>query len=195
MSRRAKKHLKKALETMAKRLGEIPLELRNNRHLIKNLWLDMSLRLQIVKHRKSKKKRYNIKDFNFSDTLTIKDALTAFEQIKDYLYIFKLRDNDIQGQDIIRCKNVEIRRFLIQEYGAKKLFSELNAHIIHRDGSSRLLSLNMNGGGVIMMVEVTDSTTNEKYLLRVPPFMSNCKQAIAWTFGMSADEYDPLQEA
>ena len=39
------------------------------------------------------------------------------------------------------------------------------------------------------MVKVKDSTTGEIYLLRVPPTMKTCKEAVAWTFGMTAEEY------
>ena len=32
------------------------------------------------------------------------------------------------------------------------------------------------------------------YLLRVPPHMKTCKQAVAWTFGLEEIEYNPVKE-
>lgn len=41
-------------------------------------------------------------------------------------------------------------------------------------------------------VELDGSYKN--YYLCVPPTMKSCKEAVAWTFRMSAEEYVPSQE-
>jgi len=46
----------------------------------------------------------------------------------------------------------------------------------------------------MVMVKVIDSTTNNIYLLRVPPDMQTVSQAVAWTFDMNKEEYRPLKE-
>ena len=46
----------------------------------------------------------------------------------------------------------------------------------------------------IRLIKVRDSTTRQFYLLRVPPTVWTCKQAVAWTFGMEEDEYYPTKE-
>ena len=43
-----------------------------------------------------------------------------------------------------------------------------------------------------MVVKVQDFTTKEKYILRVPPHVRTCKEAIAWTFLMEESEYNPV---
>ena len=50
-----------------------------------------------------------------------------------------------------------------------------------------------------MMVHVVNATPEpdgnfHDFFLRVPPWMQTAREAIAWTFGLSADEYDPQQE-
>jgi hypothetical protein len=32
-------------------------------------------------------------------------------------------------------------------------------------------------------------------MLRVPPEVTTCKEALAWTFGMSTEEYNPIKES
>ncbi len=198
MSRRAKKFLENALNTIAERKIDIPWQFGSGRRdgifLIKNLWLEFSPMIHIIRHGSKRKKRYKLNNFNISNKLTNKEALLAFDRIKDYLLFFKLVDKTIQGQDIIKCKNITIRTYLINEYGAKKLFEELKAKTVDTDKSSKLLRLNLEGHDHILMVQVKDSTTGEKYLLSVPPNMKNCRQAIAWTFELEAHEYHPLKE-
>nr|MDO8110691.1 hypothetical protein [Candidatus Sigynarchaeota archaeon] len=40
-------------------------------------------------------------------------------------------------------------------------------------------------------MKVKDSTSGKYYVLRVPPEMRTCREAIAWTFGLSVIEYEP----
>ena len=49
------------------------------------------------------------------------------------------------------------------------------------------------------MVRVRNSTpepdgTYKIYRLRVPPWIQTARQAVAWTFGLSEEEYAPLEE-
>lgn len=52
----------------------------------------------------------------------------------------------------------------------------------------------------LVMVEVTNSTqepdgTWKSYMLRVPPTVQTCQQAVAWTFGVDEREYAPAAES
>jgi uncharacterized protein DUF6745 len=49
------------------------------------------------------------------------------------------------------------------------------------------------------MVEVRNSTpepdgSHKRYWLRVPPEVHTAREAVAWTFGLSADSYQPVIE-
>jgi hypothetical protein len=50
------------------------------------------------------------------------------------------------------------------------------------------------------MVEVRNSTPepdgiHKHYWLRVPPHIGSAREAVAWTFGLSAGDYAPLIES
>ncbi|SRR6266699_3834666 len=48
----------------------------------------------------------------------------------------------------------------------------------------------------VMAVRVHDPYGEQKeYWLRVPPFLSSAKAAVAWTFNMVGDEYNPIVES
>lgn len=52
----------------------------------------------------------------------------------------------------------------------------------------------------LRLLEVTNSTAEpdgsfKKYYLRVPPRVLTALEAVAWTFDMRADEYDPVIES
>lgn len=112
--------------------------------------------------------------------------------IKDYLLFFK---EELKARDILKCSNVEIRRILLSNFGYKRFVEELGGTIIHTDGESELLLLRIRKDQEpLMVVKVQDSTTRETYILRVPPHVRTCKEAIAWTFSMDESEYNPVIE-
>jgi len=49
--------------------------------------------------------------------------------------------------------------------------------------------------GVLAIVEVVCPSTARRHLLRVPPRVRTCHQAVAWTFGLLPSEYRPGAEA
>jgi hypothetical protein len=49
-------------------------------------------------------------------------------------------------------------------------------------------------------VEVVDATaehdgTRRRYALRVPPMVRTGREAVAWTFGLDAGDYEPLVQS
>lgn len=102
----------------------------------------------------------------------------------------KLRENvDVTPADIVACKNQELGQMALKRYGYEKFIADAEAEIVSSSGESNLL--NVHG---IKFVSVKDSSTSRRYLLRVPPGMEKCEEAIAWTFGMKAAEYQPEVE-
>ncbi|UCE14629.1 MAG: hypothetical protein JSV04_05465 [Candidatus Heimdallarchaeota archaeon] len=112
--------------------------------------------------------------------------------LKDYLLFLK---EELTARDILRCSNVEIRRILLLDFGFERFVEEFGGTIIHSDGDSELILLQIRKSEEpIMVVKVRDSTMKETYLLRVPPHVRTCKEAIAWTFSMDESEYNPVIE-
>ena len=100
--------------------------------------------------------------------------------------------------------NVPLRRVMIDRFGADRLVLTTNSEIVDQDqdrlGRPRLLRrLRIPGDENIVMVQVVNATPdpegwNRLHLLRVPPTVRSCAEAVAWTFGMEASEYAPVQE-
>lgn len=97
--------------------------------------------------------------------------------------------------------NLEARRYLMIAYGTKRFMTNARARIIHKDETGTLwgLGLRHDGNPEMAIVEVADATPPpsgepRRYWLHVPPEVSTAREAVAWTFKLSADEYQPEVE-
>lgn len=106
--------------------------------------------------------------------------------------------------DVLATRNAELRRVLIQLYerGDPGAFiRDADADVIaldyDRHGNQRLLlRFPLPGDEPYVAVQVINSTpepdgSHKRYILRVPPTITSCRAAVAWTFGLAADDYDP----
>jgi hypothetical protein len=102
---------------------------------------------------------------------------------------------EIQGE-----ANVEVRRVLLERYGFDRYVANTGAMPIHADETGTLYRCEMAGDEPLVVVSVLNSTTDgdgsrARYVLRVPPDMTEARQAVAWTFGLRPDEYRPVRES
>lgn len=96
-------------------------------------------------------------------------------------------------------RNSEIRRVLMEKYGIARYVPDLGGEIIHRDLYGVLYRAVTPSDGPIVLVKVLNSTpepdgTFKEFFLRVPPTISTAREAVAWTFGLTGDEYSPRKE-
>ncbi|TXH53766.1 MAG: hypothetical protein E6Q97_12355 [Desulfurellales bacterium] len=103
----------------------------------------------------------------------------------------------LDPQQIIRHENQEVRRVMIDRYGAQNLFERLTSKVIHEDETGRLRRIEVPGDDEepIVVVEVLNSTpepdgTIKTYYLRVPPTTRRAKEGVAWTFGVDEAHYE-----
>jgi len=105
---------------------------------------------------------------------------------------------DIDGES-----NAEIRRVMIERFGAERLIREGGAQLVGEDETGRLWhrtrSYRRWEPEPLVMVEVVNSTPEpdgsvRTYYLRVPPDLRTARDAVAWTFGLSGHEYLPVRE-
>lgn len=102
-------------------------------------------------------------------------------------------------EEIIRTTNAEIASAALRLLGYDSFIEQAKPEIVDRRGDDELLSVPMPPGGipnsgddkVIMVASVKDASTDRRFLLRVPPTSTSVQAAVAWTFGMSEDAYDP----
>lgn len=96
--------------------------------------------------------------------------------------------------------NVAIRRVLIERYGISEYVLDSGCQIVDRDDYGVLYRKEMYFDEPIVLVRVTNSTPEpdgeyRSYFLRVPPDTRTVRDAVAWTFGITADEYHPTIES
>jgi hypothetical protein len=92
-------------------------------------------------------------------------------------------------------RNLEIRRCMIERFGLERFVRESGAELIAEDRSGTLWRINFGDRHRHTMVEVADGTvqhdgTRRRYFLRVPPRMRSAREAVAWTYGLTPQQYD-----
>jgi hypothetical protein len=132
--------------------------------------------------------------------------------------------SSITTQRIAEERNAEVRRVMVERYGASRYLLDSGASIAQRDQVGILYRKEMPDDEPIVMVRVLNSTPEpdgvmsrdeaiaifgdaarsaalatsdsrwKEYMLRVPPDVRTAREAVAWTFGLAADEYQPEAE-
>jgi hypothetical protein len=78
---------------------------------------------------------------------------------------------------------------------------DMGGIVLHEDPTGRLWSLNparlLPQPGDLKMVEVVNGTpepdgSRKTYWLNVPPDVETARQAVAWTYGLTPNDYDGL---
>ena len=90
--------------------------------------------------------------------------------------------------------NVEVRRVMLERFGADRFLRESDAQLVSQDDYGRLWRAHLPGDEALVMVEVDDPSTERTYFLRVPPTSRTPRGAIAWTFDVPSKDYRPLVE-
>jgi hypothetical protein len=106
------------------------------------------------------------------------------------------RPDTITVAQIRGARNLEARRVMLERYGLDRYLRDADATLVQVDEYGKLWRCELPADEPLAMVEVVNATpepdgTHATYLLRVPPTVSSAKQAVAWTFGMLAEDYHP----
>ncbi|MBX3149906.1 hypothetical protein KF728_07160 [Candidatus Obscuribacterales bacterium] len=96
-------------------------------------------------------------------------------------------------------RNVEVRRVMIEKYGLARYIQDSGAEILDSDAFGTLHRKTQPNDDPIHLLEVKNSTvesdgSRKTYFLRVPPELTSARAAVAWTFGLEADDYGPIVE-
>lgn len=94
--------------------------------------------------------------------------------------------------------NAELKSVMIQRFGEERYFNAGDLEQIDHDPRFGTL-LKRKGSLQMTMVRVINSTaepdgSKKTYLLRVPEWMRTAREAVAWTFNMNEQEYNPNVE-
>lgn len=96
-------------------------------------------------------------------------------------------------------ENAEMRRVMLEFYGFERYLRESGAKRVHSDECGVLWRVKLPDDEPLVMVEVLNSTpepdgTRRTYFLRVPPQTERAREGVAWTFGLTEAEYQPLAQ-
>jgi hypothetical protein len=102
--------------------------------------------------------------------------------------------------EVLSQTNAELRRVLLERYGLERFMIDADAEVLDEDrdagGLRKLFRVALEGDEPLVGVLVHCPSTGGRYLLRVPPTMTTCHQAIAWTAGFDDPSlYRPMVEA
>ncbi|MEV0128257.1 DUF6745 domain-containing protein [Dactylosporangium sp. NPDC050688] len=94
-------------------------------------------------------------------------------------------------------RNAELRRVMLEHFGYERYLREAGARRLSSDACGVLWQLTFTDDEPLTMVEVINSTpepdgTSRVYWLRVPPTTRTARAGVAWTFGLTEEEYHPL---
>jgi hypothetical protein len=138
--------------------------------------------------------KYTIEKFFIHHKPSRREASETLRVLEDLSLLIKLEEGTLKAIEIIRCKNIIIRQYLLQRYSYDKFMNELKCKVINKSGDSELIMIPLGKEEPMMLVKVKDPSTGLTHLLRVPPTVRTCREAIAWTFGMTSEEYNPIVE-
>ncbi len=107
---------------------------------------------------------------------------------------------EVRLDDVRAEPNVELRRVLLERYGLDRYLREVGATRLHQDAAGTLWQAPLRDDEPLVMVEVVNATpepdgTRRVYWLRVPPATRTAREGVAWTFGLSEDQYRPQRES
>ena len=105
----------------------------------------------------------------------------------------------ITSEEVLSERNAELRRVKLERMGFERFIADAHAEVLDSDrdagGERRLLRVPLEGDEPLVCVSVICPSTDRQYVIRVPPTMETCRQAVAWTAGFDdPDDYRPLQE-
>lgn len=144
--------------------------------------------------RHGRKRRHNWKDFSRKINRKFNEKQIR-HILKDYRFF---GESPPSAEQILNLNNAEIKSHFLNDYGRgmNKFLKDLNAVIEHVDGTSKLIRVYIERyNQPITYIIVEDVSTKKYYILRVPPEVNSCREALAWTFGMSEEEYNPIKES
>ena len=108
------------------------------------------------------------------------------------------RPGDITAAAIRKEANAEVRRCMLERFGFGRYLREFGGSLIAQDRHGKLWLTRLDREGHAQsetVLEVRTGTrepdgTYRQYFLSVPPDMRSPTEAVAWTYGLSPEQYD-----
>jgi len=114
---------------------------------------------------------------------------------------FYTKPDSLTITEVLAHPNTEVRYVGIKIVGMDRVLDSENTTIIHKDKKKNQILFQIKGifEEPVSYVKVVNSTqepdgTYKDYYLCVPPTVKTCQEAVAWTFRLEEQEYQPEQE-
>lgn len=121
------------------------------------------------------------------------DGETTWEAlVEEISVIVKSLEGVVSAKEILSLKNLEIRREAVDRYGEERFMEDLGAEIIDKNNDNYLMRVEQEPPFVFLKLK--DSSTDRRYMLRVPPEIKSVLGGIAWSFGLEENDYKPEVE-
>jgi hypothetical protein len=109
------------------------------------------------------------------------------------------RPDTLTVEEILSEANAEVRRVMLERVGFEWFFQHARAEVLDRDrdpgGERHLLRVPLPEDEPLVCLSVYCPSTGRRYVLRVPPTMTTCRQAAAWMAGFDdPEDYRPRIE-
>ncbi len=107
-----------------------------------------------------------------------------------------LSPETLTREEYFQAQNVGVRR-VMQERMGERFMSELGGVVLDSSPRGTLYEVRLpkdDPERVARYVHVQDASSERQYFVRVPPTIQTVAEAVAWSFGLSAEEYRPVQE-
>lgn len=107
-----------------------------------------------------------------------------------------LHPEQITREEWMNERNLEIRRLMQERIGNERFVEMLGGRCIDQGRRADLIEVKLRDDPekVARFVRVKDTSTERVYYLRVPPTFDKADEALAWTFGLEEQDYQPTQE-
>jgi hypothetical protein len=90
-------------------------------------------------------------------------------------------------------RNQQLRHCMIERMGAERCLRETGGTLVATDSCGRLWHCPLDGQQAVVEVEngsPEPDGSRRHYFLYVPPAMQTAREAVAWTYGMAASDYE-----
>ncbi len=105
----------------------------------------------------------------------------------------------LTAEEVLKEPNAEVRRVMMDRVGFERFLNGAGAEALDADcdpgGERQLLRIALPDDEPLVCLSVFCPSTGRRYVLRVPPTMTTCKQAAAWMAGFDDPaDYQPAVE-
>ena len=106
-----------------------------------------------------------------------------------------IKSGSLNASHILNENNIEVRRICIEELGYAKFLSQVKHVILDKKDEYELIRIDFTQREEpLCLVKVKCPSTGAFLYFAGSPTMSKVKEAVAWTFGLTPDEYCPQKE-